>query len=223
MSNHIAGVSPQMLGLCVNTFIDVLDKDEYKAHQTKASTMDLGDISQPRVDINIDPDQHMPPLETDDDAREDIAGPALDIAPLRIIGPSRIPREPQGTPVGYTGSSAGTTHDPLPERASALDPRGTPGGCSTSSSPRQRLVVPRMEELDLLDQRTRPSLDLFRTTRRRMKKIPYVELPEGAIIDVSDEDEGDMDIMVELGVDYDKNKRVKEEALSVAELNAKLE
>ena len=40
---------------------------------------------------------------------------------------------------------------------------------------------------------------------------------------MSDEDEGDMDIMAELGVDYDKNKRVEEEALTVAELNAKLE
>jgi hypothetical protein len=48
-------------------------------------------------------------------------------------------------------------------------------------------------------------------------------LPPGAIIDVSDEDEGDMDIMSELGVEYDKNKRVKEEALTVAELNSKLE
>ena len=53
-----------------------------------------------------------------------------------------------------------------------------------------------------------------------MKKTPYVELPEGAI---SDEDEGDMDIMAELGVDFDNNKRVKEEAMSVVELNAKLE
>jgi hypothetical protein len=66
-------------------------------------------------------------------------------------------------------------------------------------------------------------LDHFRNTRRRMKKTPYVELPPGAIIEVSDEDEGDMDIMSELGVDYDKNKRVKEEALTVAELNSKLE
>ena len=31
-----------------------------------------------------------------------------------------------------------------------------------------------------------------------------------------------MDIMVELGVEFNKNKRVKEEALSIAELNAKL-
>jgi hypothetical protein len=80
-----------------------------------------------------------------------------------------------------------------------------------------------METLDLLDQRSRPSLDHFRNTKRRMKKTPYVELPPGAIIEVSDEDEGDMDIMSELGVEYDKNKRVKEEALTVAELNSKLE
>jgi hypothetical protein len=80
-----------------------------------------------------------------------------------------------------------------------------------------------METLDLLDQRSHPSLDHFRNTRRRMKKTPYVELPPGSIIEVSDEDEGDMDIMSELGVDYDKNKRVKEEALTVAELNSKLE
>jgi hypothetical protein len=66
-------------------------------------------------------------------------------------------------------------------------------------------------------------LDHFRNTRRRMKKTPYVELMPGAIIEVSDEDKGDMDIMSELGVDYDKNKRVKEEALTIAELNSKLE
>ena len=53
-----------------------------------------------------------------------------------------------------------------------------------------------------------------------MKKTPYVELPQGAIIKVSNEDEGDMDIMVELGVEYDKDKRVKGEPLSVAEHNA---
>jgi hypothetical protein len=84
-------------------------------------------------------------------------------------------------------------------------------------------AVSKMETLDILDQRSRPSLDLFHNTRRRMKKTPYVELPPGAVIDVSDEDEGDMDIMSELGVEYDKNKRVKEEALTVAELNSKLE
>lgn len=51
----------------------------------------------------------------------------------------------------------------------------------------------------------------------------YVELLEGSIIEVSYEDGGDMEIMVQLGVEFDKKKRVKEEARSVAELNAKLE
>lgn len=79
-----------------------------------------------------------------------------------------------------------------------------------------------MEVLDVLDQRTRPSLDRFRDTRRKMKKLPYVELQENSIIEVSDEDEGDIEIMVELGV-AEKSKGPKEEALSVAELNTKLE
>jgi hypothetical protein len=99
---------------------------------------------------------------------------------------------------------------------------GTLGGCSTLVSPRP-VVIPRMETLDILDQRSRPSLDHFRNTRRRMKKTPYVELLVGAIIEVSDEDERDMDIMAELGVNYDKSKQVKEEAVTVAELNDKLE
>ena len=120
------------------------------------------------------------------------------------------------------GSSAGTAPDVLPAQTSRAEAFGTPGGCSTSVLPRPHLVVPKMENLDLLDQRSRPSLDLFRNMRRRMKKTPYVEQPEGPIIKVSDEDEGDMEIMVKLGVDFDKNKRVKKEALSVAELNAKL-
>lgn len=41
-----------------------------------------------------------------------------------------------------------------------------------------------------------------------MKKTPYVKLPEDAITDISDEDEGDMDIMMELGVNFDMNKKV---------------
>ena len=79
-----------------------------------------------------------------------------------------------------------------------------------------------MEVLDVLDQCTRPSLDRFRDTRRKMKELPYVELQENSIIEVFDEDEGDIKIMVELGV-AEKSKGPKEEALSVAELNAKLE
>ena len=124
------------------------------------------------------------------------------------------PSDSQGTPGGYTGLLAGTAQDVLPVQTSSVEAFGTPGGCSTSVSPRPNLAVPKMENLDVLDQRSYTLLDHFRNTRRRMKKTPYMELPEGAIIEVSDEDESDMEIMVELGVDFDKNKRVKEEALS---------
>jgi hypothetical protein len=217
-----------MLGLCVNTYMDAVDEEDYKFHRTKASTMDLADMSVPRTDFNMPADEGMPPMETDDDepgpsVNVDAILQALDVTPLRLLAPSGEPSEYQGTPAGCTGSSAGATQDVLPALTSGAEPFGTPGGCSTSVSPKQRLAVPKMETLDVLDQRSRPTLDLFRNTRRRMKKTPYVELPEGAIIEVSDEDEGDIDIMVELGVEFDKNKRVKEEALSVAELNAKLE
>ena len=216
-----------MLGLVVNSYVDAQDEEEYLVHRTKASTMDLDDMCVPREDFSMPVDEGMPGMETDDDEPApsvdvDAILQSFNITPLRMLAPTGHPSEPQGTPGGYTGSSAGTTQDVVPARVSGAEPFGTPGGCSTSVSPRP-VVVPKMETLDLLDQRSRPSLDQFRNTRRRMKKTPYVELPEGAIIEVSDEDEGDMDIMAELGVDYDKNKRVKEEALTVAELNAKLE
>src|ERR1700738_5147097 len=191
--------------------------------------MDLEDMSLPRtLDFNMPADEGMPGMETDADepvpsANLEAIVRSFDVTPLRILAPAGNPSDVQGTPGGYTGSSAGTTQDVLPARTSGAEAFGTPGGCSTSVSPRPNVVVPKMENLDLLDQRSRPSLDHFRNTRRKMKKTPYVELPPGAIIEVSDEDEGDMEIMVQLGVDFDKNKRVKEEALSVAELNAKLE
>lgn len=44
-----------------------------------------------------------------------------------------------------------------------------------------------------------------------------------AIIGVFDENEWDKDLMVQLKVDYYKIKRVREDAFSIAKLNAKLE
>ena len=217
----------QMLGLVVNSYIDANDEEDFKQHRAKASLMDLADMSVPRADFNLPAGEGTNLLDSDDDEPMpsmdlDAIVQSLDVTPLRILAPTRNPPEPQGTPGGYTGSSAGTTQDVLPARTSGADPFGTPGGCSTSVSPRP-VVIPKAETLDILDQRSRPSLDLFRNTRRRMKKTPYVELPQGAIIEVSDEDEGDMDIMVELGVEFDKDKSVKGEPLSVAEHNAEFE
>ena len=218
-----------MLGLVVNSYVDENDMEDFEQHRFKASTMDLADMSVPRMEINIAVDEGMPDMETDDDDEEPLPSgnleaiiQSLDVTPLQVVAPVQPRFEPQGTPGGYTGSSAGATQDVLPARTSGAEAFGTPGGCSTSVSPK-RVVVPKMETLDILDQRSRPSLDLFRNTRRKMKKTPYVELPEGTVIEVSDEDEGDMDIMVELGVEFDKEKRVKGEPLSVAEHNAEFE
>ena len=185
-------------------------------------------MSVPRPEFNMPADKGMPVLETYDDelapsTNLDTIVQSFNITPLQILAPADNPSDLHGTPGGYTGSSAGATQDVLPVQTFGPEAFGTPDSRSTLVSPWPNLMVPKMENLDILDQRSRPSLDFFRDTRRRMKKTPYVELPKGAIIEVSDEDEGDMDIMAELGVEYDKNKRVKEEALSVAELNAKLE
>lgn len=100
---------------------------------------------------------------------------------------------------------------------------GTPSSCSTLVYPMPKMVVPKLENLDVLDQCSRPSLDHFSNMQRKTKKNSYMELLKGAIIMVSDEDKGHMNIMVELGVEFNKNKRVKEEVFSVAKLNAKLE
>lgn len=56
-----------------------------------------------------------------------------------------------------------------------------------------------------------------------MKKIPHDNIPHDTVINISDDDNGDMDILGQFGLDVDANKRVKEEALSIVELNAKFE
>ena len=233
-----------MLGLTVNNFIESFDLDEYEVHRTKASTLDINDIVPPRVEFNPVVSEPMPDLETDDE-EDTVAGattsvpslrtgpiiqelgeddiPPLQVTPLRVLPPATFGAEQHGTPVGYTGSSAGTTQNVLPAVTSAAEPQGTPGGCSTSSSPRDKLIVPKTEPRDDFDQRSRPSLELFRDTRKKMKKTPYSELPPDVVIDVSDDEDGDMDILGQFGLDSEANKKVKEEALSVAELNARFE
>ena len=79
-----------------------------------------------------------------------------------------------------------------------------------------------MEVLDILNQRTRPSLDRFREARRKMQKVPYVELSRDAMIDVSEDNEGDIEMMVDMGV-MTQGDWTKDEALLVADLNRQLQ
>ena len=224
-----------MLGLCVNTYVEAQEEEAFQIHRAKASTMDIKDLDSPRDessfaaeasthrddgDSSSSDDEPYPP---GGDARADAILAAMDIRPILSLAPEREQPEPQGTPAAYTGSSAGTTLDVIPVRTPGADVLGTPGGCSTSVSPkRDPPVIPKLEVLDVLDQRTRPSLDRFRDARRKMQKLPYAELPRGSVIEVSDDDEGDVEMMKEMGVKT-QGDWTKDEALSVAELNRQLE
>ena len=221
-----------MLGLVVNCYVDAEDEGDYEFHRMKASTMDLADFEAAKAEASNAVESDLQHGESEDEeVAPDIDIQAilrgLEIPPLLALAPFQAPAEPHGTPGGYTGSSAGTMQDLAPARTSGADVHGTPGGCSTSVSPRPEspvplpasaLGVPKMEVLDVLDQRTRPSLDRFRDSRRKLQKVPYNELPRDAVIDVSDEDEGDEEIMRELGV-ASQGQWTKGETLTVAELN----
>lgn len=59
MTASFASVS-HMLGLCINTYVDAIVKEEYKVHKSKALTMDMGDMTAPRTDFNMPVDEGMP-------------------------------------------------------------------------------------------------------------------------------------------------------------------
>lgn len=169
-----------MLGLCVNTYVEANEEAAFMHHRLKASTLDINDLDcdTPEPILSLVPSSQQ--VDSDDDELPPTAEAvyeAMGIRPISARTPDRRNPEPQGTLAAYTGSSAGTTQDVAPLRTSTADILGTPGGCSTSVSPRREPDLPPIEVLDVLDQRTRPSLERFRDCRRKMKKVPYSELP----------------------------------------------
>lgn len=72
-----------MLILIMNNFINSYDKEEYKAHNIKASLMDINDILKPRVDFNFQPivEEPMPNHEIDDNEPT----PFLRVATLSLM------------------------------------------------------------------------------------------------------------------------------------------
>lgn len=91
----------------------------------------------------------------------------------------------------------------------------------SSPLPKERLVDPKTKFADDMDQCYCPSLDLFRDACKKIKKIPYSKLPKSAVIDVSNNNDAEMDILKQFGLDIEANENVKEEALFVADPNAK--
>ena len=76
-----------MLGLCINTYVDAVDEEEYKIHRIKAFTMDLGDMSVPRADFRMPANEGVPAVEMDDDepvpsANLDAIVQLFDVTPL---------------------------------------------------------------------------------------------------------------------------------------------
>lgn len=63
----------------------------------------------------------------------------------------------------------------------------------------------------------------FKGTPKKMKKTHYKELPINAVIDVYDDENWNVDIWGQFGLDSKVKKKVKEEDLLVDELNAKFE
>lgn len=45
-----------------------------------------------------------------------------------------------------------------------------------------------------MDKLSRLSLDLFRDIRKKVKKTPYSELPKGTYVDISTDDDAEMDV-----------------------------
>lgn len=57
----------QMLGLTINTFIDAFNKEDYNFHRSKASTMDINNVMEPRIDFPPTVEEPMLGLKTDDE------------------------------------------------------------------------------------------------------------------------------------------------------------
>lgn len=52
--------------MSVNSYVDAINEEEYKVHMSKALMMDLGDMTAPRMDINMFVNEGIPILDTDD-------------------------------------------------------------------------------------------------------------------------------------------------------------
>ena len=85
-----------MLGLVVNSYIDENNMEDYEVHRSKMSTMDLVDMSVPRMEINIVVDEGMPDMETDDDEEPlpsdniNVIIQFLDVTPLQVVVPCKL-------------------------------------------------------------------------------------------------------------------------------------
>lgn len=90
-------------------------------------------------------------------------------------------------------------------------------------SPRNKLVVPKVEPRDDIDRRSHPLLHLLWDTRKKMKKTPTTNCRTTQLSMSPTTTKGTWTFLGQFGLDSSANENVREEALEVAKLNAKFE
>jgi cell division septum initiation protein DivIVA len=80
-----------------------------------------------------------------------------------------------------------------------------------------------MEGRDVLELILRLDINSYRASRRQRNKTPYNEYPEGAVLELSDEDEDEVRLYDAISALPSEPGKVKKEPMSVSELDEKME
>ena len=236
----------QMLGLVVNSFVETSDYDEANVHRSQASKMDILDILPSLAVRSVTPlasRTETAAMDTDSDTE---AGPSN--TPRAQTPPDNVVRDPLtglyilgvsqhhdedahvtiDTPFGTPTSRVGLPSTLLPSMRGQLrdrDGAGPSRGDDFSASSGEEETPPARTQLpaiDVLDMRSRPSLDLYRENRRRRNKVPYVEFGINDVVVISDEDEEEIKMYDMVRGVPEGPATVKKEAMTVAELDEKM-
>jgi len=159
--------------------------------------------------------------EDDKDAEE--AQP--NVTPIRV--PHNTPiLSPFGTPTSRVGllSTAGPSRATrlMAERDADLTAET---GCTASSGggePIEHASIQPMEGKDVLELILRPDINSYRGSRRQRNKKPYNKYPEGAVLELSDEDEDEVRLYDAISALPSEPGKVKKEPMSVSELDEKM-
>ena len=251
-----------MLGLQVNSFVEVRDMDDANAHRVLASKMDIEDIIDVLTPHPVVPlasrEEATPATEWDSDGDQDPVSPREQPAtqghvhglvrdpihphqfllgedhmdteePHADVTPIRVHHTPILSPFGTPTSRVGFPSTAGPSRAAGLMAEkdvdlATEAGCTASSGGgSEHAELPPMEGRDVLELILRPDIASYRESRRQRNKTPYNEYPEGAVLELSDEDEDEVRMYNAISALPSEPGKVKKEPMSVAELDEKLE
>ena len=149
------------------------------------------------------------------------------------VTPIRVPHTtPSQSPFGTPTSRVGLPSTAGPSRAARLMAErdadlAAETGCTGSSGggepSEQAAPLPPMEGRDMLELISRPDIDSYRASRRQRNKTPYNEYPEGAVLELSDEDEDEVRLYASMSALPSEPGKVKKEPMSVSELDEKME